>query len=206
MNVKQLMVGPFQANCYIVGCETTNEGVIIDPGDEGARILAEVEAEELTIKYVLLTHAHYDHIAATDEVCRATDAPLAMHQGAWPLLKAGGGGALWGLPTPVYRQPDIWLNEGDQLSYGRYTFNVLYTPGHAPGHVTFYEAKENVIFDGDVLFAGSIGRTDLPGGDYEVLMNSIHAKLLPLPPETVVYSGHGPPTTLARERTTNPWL
>lgn len=206
MLIKQLVVSPFQANCYLVGCEETNEGVIIDPGDEGPRILQEVEAAGLSIKYVLLTHAHYDHIGASAEVCQATGAPLALHRADLPLLKAGGGGALWGLPMPVYREPDIWLNEGDTIAFGKHNLAVLFTPGHAPGHVSFHEAAEKVVFDGDVMFAGGIGRTDLPGGDYELLMTSIHTRLLTLPPETVVYSGHGPATTVARERVGNPWL
>ncbi|MFQ5611981.1 MAG: MBL fold metallo-hydrolase [Anaerolineae bacterium] len=206
MIVKQLTVGPFQANCYLVGCEETKEGVVIDPGDEGSRILAEIESLGLIIQRVLLTHAHYDHIVACDEVCRATGAPLAMHKEDLPLLKAGGGGALWGLPTPVYREPDLWLQEGDDIYFGQHTLRVLFTPGHAPGHVTFHEVQEKVVFDGDVLFAGGIGRSDLPGGSHQVLMDSIQTRLMTLPPETTVYSGHGPPTTIGQERVSNPWL
>jgi glyoxylase-like metal-dependent hydrolase (beta-lactamase superfamily II) len=204
--VKQLPVGPVQTNCYVVGCEETGEGVIIDPGDEAGRILAEVKAAGLTIKYVLNTHAHFDHILANAPVVEATGAPLAIHPLDLPLLREKGGAALFGIDAPASPEPDIELAEGQTLSFGNYTFQVLFTPGHTPGHVSFYEANAGVIFDGDVLFAGSIGRTDLPGGDYETLMHSIQEKLMILPDETIVYSGHSEPTTIGVERVSNPFL
>lgn len=206
MIIKQLTVGPFQANCYVVGCENTKEGVVIDPGDEADTILQTVQYFGLNIKYVLLTHAHYDHIVASKAVCEATKAPLALHKDDLPLLKAGGGGPMFGFPMPPYKEPDMWLAEGDKISFGKHTFEVFFTPGHAPGHVIFYDETANVTFDGDVLFAGSIGRTDLPGGDFNTLMNSIKQKMLVMPDETVVYSGHGPKTTIGEERKSNPFL
>jgi glyoxylase-like metal-dependent hydrolase (beta-lactamase superfamily II) len=206
MIVVQLPVGSLQANCYIAGCETTRAGVIIDPGDEADRILEVVKTHGLTIAHILLTHAHFDHIAACAAVAEATGAPLSMHRDDLPLLKAGGGAAWWGLPTPAYKEPDRWLEEGDTISFGNHTLNVLFTPGHAPGHISFYEAEAGIIFAGDVLFAGGIGRTDLPGGSYEVLMNSINEKLMVLPDKTVVCSGHGPTTSIGRERASNPFL
>jgi glyoxylase-like metal-dependent hydrolase (beta-lactamase superfamily II) len=204
--VKQLPVGAIGTNCYLVGCEATKEGIIIDPGDEAERILAEVEAAGLTIKYILNTHAHFDHILANGPVVQATGAPLALHPLDLPLLRHKGGAELFGLDAPFSPEPDIALAEGDALSFGTHTFQVLFTPGHTPGHVSFYEANAGIIFDGDVLFAGGIGRTDLPGGDYETLLNSINEKLMVLPDETIVCSGHGPVTTIGHERSSNPWL
>lgn len=206
MIVKQLPVGMIQANCYIAGCEETGEGVIIDPGDEAGRILAEVEAAGLTIKYILNTHAHFDHIMANGPLVQATAAPLALHPLDLPLLRQNGGASLFGLDAPPSPEPDIELAEGDTIVFGRYSLKVLFTPGHTPGHVSFYEATAGVVFDGDVLFAGGIGRTDLPGGDYETLLHSINEKLMVLPDETAVYSGHGPATTIGQERAGNPWL
>jgi glyoxylase-like metal-dependent hydrolase (beta-lactamase superfamily II) len=204
--VKQLPVGMIQANCYLAGCEETKEGVIIDPGDEAERILAEVEAAGLTIKYILNTHAHFDHIMANGPLVDALKVPLALHPLDLPLLRQNGGAALFGFEAPPSPDPDVELAEGDTISFGTHTFQVLFTPGHSLGHVSFYEPRANVIFDGDVLFAGGIGRTDLPGGDFETLMASITEKLMVLPDETVVCSGHGPITTIGKERTGNPWL
>ncbi len=206
MIVKQLPVGPIQTNCYIAGCEETKEGVVIDPGEEAERILAEIKALGLNIKYILNTHAHFDHILANGPLVKATGAPLALHPLDLPLLRQNGGASFFGLDAPSSPEPELLLAEGDTISFGRYTFQVLFTPGHTLGHVCFYEAKAAIIFDGDVLFADGIGRTDLPGGDYETLMASINNKLMVLPDETVVCSGHGPVTSIGQERATNPWL
>ena len=206
MIVKQLPVGELQANCYIVGCEDSKEGIIIDPGGEAQRILQTGQELGLAIKKILLTHAHFDHIAACAEVVKATQAPLFMHKDDLPLLKAGGGALLFGLPMPSYTEPDEFLVEGDVVKMGQYSFDVLFTPGHAPGHISFYEATVGVVFDGDVLFSGGIGRYDLPGGNYATLMQSITQKLMTLPDEVEVYSGHGPKTTVGYERLNNPFL
>jgi hydroxyacylglutathione hydrolase len=206
MIVKQLTLGMVQTNCYIAGCEDTGEGVIIDPADEAARILAEVQQLGLDIKYILNTHAHFDHILANGEVMQATGAPLALHPLDLPLLQQNGGANFFGIDVPPSPEPDMELAEGDVIEFGQYRLKVLFTPGHTQGHVSFYEADANIIFDGDVLFASGIGRTDLPGGDYETLMHSINEELMTLPDETTVYSGHGPVTTIGRERASNPWL
>lgn len=206
MIIKQLPLGQIQTNCYIAGCQETREGVIIDPGDEAAKILNEVESAGLSIKYVLNTHAHFDHILANGDVVRATGAPLVLHPLDLPLLRANGGAALFGMEAPPSPEPDMLLAEGDEITFGTHTLQVLFTPGHTPGHVSFYEPSAGVIFDGDVLFAGGIGRTDLPGGDFETLMHSINEKLMTLPDDVTVCSGHGPVTTIGRERAGNPWL
>jgi glyoxylase-like metal-dependent hydrolase (beta-lactamase superfamily II) len=204
--IRQLTLGVAGTNCYVVGCESTREGVVIDPSDDGARILAMVEQESLAIRYVLNTHAHFDHILANRVVMEATGAPLALHPQDLPLLHAGGGAELFGIEAESSPDPTIHLAEGMEVRFGRHAFHVLFTPGHSPGHVSFYDREEGVVFDGDVLFAAGIGRTDLPGGDYETLMESIHSKLLVLPDATRVYPGHGPTTTLGAERVNNPWL
>jgi hydroxyacylglutathione hydrolase len=204
--VKMLAVGPIQTNCYIIGCPDTLEGAVIDPGWDAQLILREVKLAALTIKYVLNTHAHWDHISANADVVAATGAELALHSQDLALFRARGGADLWQIPVKSSPEPDIQLSEGQTLQVGNLSLHVLATPGHTPGHVSFYEPDAGVVFDGDVLFKHGIGRTDLPGGDTDALMHSIHDVLLALPEETVVYSGHGPATTIGEERRTNPWL
>lgn len=206
MVVKTLAVGPIQTNCYLIGCSKTLEGAVIDPGWDAPRILAEAEAHGITIKYVLNTHAHWDHVSANADVVEATGAQLAIHPYDLPLLRARGGADVWGIPVEPSPEPDVELTEGQLVRIGQLRLQVLFTPGHTPGHVSFFEADAGVVFDGDVLFKQGIGRTDLPGGDYHALMRSIRDVLMALPPETVVYSGHGPATTIGEERWANPWL
>ncbi|MGQ9598084.1 MAG: MBL fold metallo-hydrolase [Anaerolineae bacterium] len=206
MIITALTVGLIQTNCYVVGCEETKKGVIIDPGGDPELILAEVERHDLTIQYVLNTHAHFDHTEANRAVVKATGAPLALHPADRPILEASGGAALFGLWADPSPPPDIDLHHGDTLEVGKLRFQVLHTPGHTPGHVCFYEPAEGVLFDGDVLFYRGVGRADLPGGNWEQLLHSIEQVLFALPDETVVYSGHGPATTLGEEKKLNPWL
>ena len=206
MIVATLPVGMIQTNCYIAGCPETREGAVIDPGGNPERILAEVERQGLSIKYVLNTHAHFDHTDANGAIVRATGATLALHPLDLPLLQASGGAALFGLQADPSPAPELELHDGDELEVGTLCFKVLYTPGHTPGHVCFLEEAEGVLFDGDVLFHRSIGRTDLPGGSYQQMMDSIRGVLFALPDETVVYSGHGPATTIGEEKRLNPWL
>jgi hydroxyacylglutathione hydrolase len=204
--IATLPVGLIQTNCYIVGCSETKEGAVIDPGGDPERILAEIERQGLSIKYVLNTHAHFDHTDANGAIVRATGATLALHPLDLPLLKASGGAAQFGLQADPSPLPGLELQDGDELEVGTLRFQVLHTPGHTPGHVCFFEQAEGVLFDGDVLFYRSIGRTDLPGGSYQRLMDSIQRMLFALPDETVVYSGHGPATTIGDEKRLNPWL
>ena len=212
MIVKMLQVGPIMTNCYIVGCEETQQGAIIDPGGDGERILAEVRQLGLEIKYVINTHGHFDHTLANREVIEGlTESQrqpplLAIHQADAPMLKSGGGAALFGLRGFSSPPADMYLEEGDVLTLGQVKLKVLYTPGHSMGSVSLLNEEEKAVFDGDVLFNGSVGRADLTGGDFETLMDSIRNKLLTLPDDTVVYSGHGLTTTIGRERAGNPFL
>jgi hydroxyacylglutathione hydrolase len=201
-----LPVGLIQTNCYVVGCEETKEGAIIDPGGHPERILSEVERQGLTVKYVLNTHAHFDHTDANGALVEATGATLALHPADQQLLAASGGAALFGMRADASPPPGLDLHDRDELEIGNLRFQVFHTPGHTPGHVCFYEPEQGVLFDGDVLFRRGIGRTDLPGGSWGQLMDSIQRVLFSLPDETVVYSGHGPATTIGDEKRLNPWL
>ncbi len=205
MIVKTLLVGPIQTNCYVVGCEKTKEGMVIDPGGSEEVILREIEQLGLTIKYVINTHGHFDHTLADEAIVKATGAPLAIHPADVPLLHDGGGARFFGFNAPSI-EADMSLEDGDILKVGELTFEVIHTPGHSPGGVSLYNEDEGVIFSGDTLFCMGIGRYDLPGGDFRILMASIRDKILSLPPHTVVYPGHGPATTVGRERQSNPFL
>ncbi len=205
MIVKMLHVGPLQTNCYIAGCEETKEGAIIDPGGDAKAILAEVERLGLKIKYVINTHGHFDHTLANKEVVKATEASLAIHSADAPMLTKGGGALFFGIVGKGSPPVDTILDEGQVLTLGKIEFTILHTPGHSSGSICLYSEEEGVLFDGDVLFNMGMGRYDLPGGDYRVLMASIQ-RLLALPDETTVYPGHGPATTIGRERRSNPFL
>jgi glyoxylase-like metal-dependent hydrolase (beta-lactamase superfamily II) len=206
MSVLTLPLGPIQTNCYLVADGEAREAVAIDPGDEARKVLGAVRQNGWELKGVWLTHAHFDHIGAVGEIVKATGAPLAIHPDEVPLLRLRGGAMLFGLDIPPAPEPDVLLKPGQTLDVGGLRFEVLFVPGHTPGHVAFYCSQLKAVFSGDVLFQDSIGRTDLPGGDYARLMHSIKAVLLQLPDETTVYSGHGPATTLGAERRGNPFL
>jgi hydroxyacylglutathione hydrolase len=199
-------VGPFQCNCLILGCEETKTAVVIDPGEEADRILDTLSRHRLKTAYLLHTHAHLDHVGATDEVQRKTGATTGLHEEDMVLCEnLHVQAALFGLPTPVTPKIDRYLNDGDALWFGRGQVDVLHTPGHTPGSISFYVPTFGLI-TGDTLFAGSVGRTDLWGGSHPTLIQSIQKKLLSFPDETSVYPGHGPKTTVGRERTRNPFL
>ena len=201
-----LPLGATATNCYLFGDPVTKEAAVVDPGYEAPRVLAAARLCGLRIKIVLLTHAHFDHIGGVAGVVETTGAPLAMHPLDLPLLHAKGGATLWGIPMDTPPDPTMDLKPGDVIEVGRLRLATLFTPGHTPGHVGFYERAEGILFDGDVLFQGSIGRTDLPGSNHDTLMKSIREQLLTLPDETIVYPGHGGPTTIGDERWGNPFL
>ena len=207
MIIRTLLVGLVQTNCYLIGDEATGDGAVIDPGGDPDLILEAIHREGLSIRYILNTHAHFDHMAANSPLVAACSAPLALHSADRELLNSGGGATWFGLLSPPSTpRIEVELSDGQELTIGELRIDVLHTPGHSPGHVAFSLPEEEVLFSGDALFQEGIGRTDLPGGDYATLMTSIRHKLMMLPDETVVYPGHGPPTTIGSERRRNPHL
>ena len=208
-------VGWLQCNCVILGCETTRRALVLDPGDEVDRILAVLQEEGLTLQGVLHTHAHLDHVGATAPLAAATGAPILLHAADRPLYEAAAEQASWmGIPPPRMSPVDRYLGDGESISWGARTGEVIHTPGHTPGSLCLRvpwlqddgAAGPEHLFAGDTLFAGSIGRTDLWGGDEHQILRSIRRRLLTLPDETVVWPGHGPATTIGRERRDNPFL
>jgi hydroxyacylglutathione hydrolase len=207
LQVRQIPLGPMATNCYLVGCEETLQAAVIDPSWNGPAIVATADESGWEISHILLTHSHFDHVGGLTHVKEATGAPIYLHADAVEMLRAATmSAALWGMNIPAPPPPDEMLSEGQIIEVGTLKLHVLYTPGHAPGHVSFHLPDYHTLFDGDVLFEGGIGRTDLPGGDYDTLMQTIREKLLTLPDETRVFSGHGGPTTIGVERDSNPFL
>ncbi len=205
MIIRKLEVGPIMANCFILGCENTKEAVVIDPGDDADRILMALAKEELTVKYLINTHGHFDHVGANKRMKETTAAPIAIHPGDAPMLtELSRSAAMFGLSAENSPEADQLLKDGDEIVFGDITLKVIHTPGHSPGGVCLYTPGH--LFAGDTLFAGSIGRTDLPGGDYDTLISSIKTKLLGLDEDTVVYTGHGPETSIGNEKRMNPFL
>jgi len=203
--IERLEVGPFASNCYIVGAETSHEGIIIDPGAEANRILKRVKDLGLTVKFIVLTHSHIDHIGAVKEIKEITKAELAVHSAdARALQSRSPMGVLYRLSLQAAPPPDRLLKGGDSLEIAGLRLLVLHTPGHSPGGICLL--GEGVVFTGDTLFNFGIGRTDMPGGSTHQLMDSIHTKLMVLPDNTFVYPGHGPETTIGTERKWNPFL
>ena len=212
MILESAAVGPFFKNGYVVACERTRQAVFIDPGDEVEQLLAFIAAEQLQVVYILLTHAHVDHVSGVAEAKRALNVPIYLHRDDLPLYKnAVRTGMMFGLtveePPPVDR---YYEGEG-AITFGDYSVRVVHTPGHCPGGVCLAISKNGEeapphLFVGDTLFAGSIGRTDLPGGDYDVLLTAITEKLFAFPDDSIVHSGHGPETTIGREKASNPFV
>ena len=202
-----LPVGPLQCNCSIVGDEASREAIVIDPGDEIESILAILRRHNLTVKQIVVTHAHIDHVGGAMKLKAATGAPILLNENDTALLKMLDVQAAWvGMRSPGAVTIDRSLREGDTVQAGPLEAQVIHTPGHTEGSICLLFSPENILISGDTLFAGSIGRTDLPGGSYSKIIDSLHGKLLALPDETVVIPGHGPQTTIGEERENNPFL
>lgn len=199
-----VVVGPLQVNCYLLACPQSREALVIDPGDEGERILAAARANDWRITKIVNTHGHFDHIGANRALVAATGAPLLLHAADLPLLeRAESHARVYGLATESSPVPDQFLQEGDEIECGTLRCRVIHLPGHSPGGIALHCGGH--LFVGDVLFAGSVGRTDLPGGDHRLLVEGIRGKLWSLPGGTLVHPGHGPDTTIAREMRSNPF-
>ncbi len=197
-----LPLGILEANCYLV--YDGGEGVVVDPGGDPTPLLREIERHHVTIKAILNTHGHFDHTAGNSDLAHL-QAPLAIHPADRELL-ATGGGALWfGFPATPAMAPTLDLVEGVEFAVGKLCLQVIETPGHTPGSICLHIPTAHALLTGDTLFAGGVGRTDLPGGDARALSASLR-RLLSLPPETTLYPGHGPTSTLANEKRSNPWL
>lgn len=204
MIVKSLVVGPIAANCFIIGDSETMEGAIIDPGGEPEKVLRAVEETGLEIKYIIATHGHFDHNAAMKQIKDKLDAGFLLHRDDLPFVRGSKQKALeWGILIDQVPDPDGYLEDGDILKLGTLELEIIHTPGHSPGGVSIYVQSENVVFSGDTLFYGSVGRTDFDGGSMEILVRSIKEKLYTLPDSTVVYAGHGEPTTIGNEKVQN---
>ena len=202
-----LPVGPLQCNCSIIGDEASHEAMVIDPGDDIADIQALISKHKLQVKQIVITHAHIDHVGGAMKLRAATGAPILLNQNDYALLKMLDMQAAWvGMASPGKVEIDHSVGNGDTVRAGSLSANVIHTPGHTEGSVCLYFPAEKKLIAGDTLFAGSIGRTDLPGGSFEKIIDSLQEKVLALPDETVVVPGHGPLTSIGEERESNPFL
>jgi hydroxyacylglutathione hydrolase len=202
-----LPVGPLACNCSIIGDETSRQAMVVDPGDDIAQVLALIRKHNLEVKEIVITHAHIDHVGGAMKLRAATGAPILLNQNDHRLLKMLDVQAAWlGMQSPGTVEIDRSLRDADQVEAGSLAAKVIHTPGHTEGSICLYFPAEQKLIAGDTLFAGSIGRTDLPGGSFDKIIRSLHDKVLALPDETLVVPGHGPVTTIGRERETNPFL
>jgi glyoxylase-like metal-dependent hydrolase (beta-lactamase superfamily II) len=201
-------VTAFAQNCSVIWCEQTGAGAVIDPGGDLDQVLATVREEKVKLEKILLTHAHIDHAGGTAELARSLTLPIeGPHRGDQFWIDGLPEQArMFGLPQSDRFAPDRWLEDGDRVQVGQLEFEVRHCPGHTPGHVVFYNAADRLAFVGDVLFAGSIGRTDFPGGDYDTLISSIRGRLFPLGDDVRFVPGHGPMSTFGEERRSNPFV
>ena len=212
MILETAAVGPFFKNGYVVGCENTRRAVFIDPGDEVEQLLAFIAAEKLDVTHILLTHAHVDHVSGVAEARRALGVPIHLHRDDLFLYdNAVRTGMMFGLTVEQPPPVDEFYEGDGPIDFGDYRVRVVHTPGHCPGGVCLAISKQGEaspphLFVGDTLFAGSIGRTDLPGGNYDTLLSAITQKLFAFPDDSIVYSGHGPATTIGHEKRTNPFV
>jgi len=203
--IKELVVGPLMANCFICGCSKTKEAVVIDPGGDANTILLSLADSKLKAKYIINTHGHFDHVSANGKMKDATGADILIHPLDAPMLeKLSSNAAFFGVSVENSPPCDQTLEEGDTVSFGDITLKVIHTPGHTPGGISLY--TNGVVFVGDTLFAGSIGRTDFPGGDFSTLISSIKTKLFKMEDDIRVFSGHGPETSIGTEKRHNPFV
>jgi glyoxylase-like metal-dependent hydrolase (beta-lactamase superfamily II) len=207
MILETFPVGPLACNCTLLGDLLGGEAMVVDPGDNVPQILARLAEHRLTLKQIVVTHGHIDHVGGALRLKRATGAPILLNQNDLPLLKMMDMQAAWlGVATPEVAAPDESAEEGLMVGLAAHPARVLHTPGHTQGSVCLYFEPDSLLLAGDTLFAGSIGRTDLPGGDSRQILRSLHDRLLPLPDATRVIPGHGPETSIGEERATNPFL
>ncbi|MGA7828995.1 MAG: MBL fold metallo-hydrolase [Geobacteraceae bacterium] len=205
MILETVVVGPLMVNCYIVGCETTRKGVVIDPGGDAEKILSAVARNKLSIVQIINTHGHFDHVGANQALMQAFGVGLGIHELDAPMLAHADITALkYGLKAENSPPPTAYLRDGESIVFGNCSLKILHTPGHTRGGCSLF--GEGVVITGDTLFAESVGRTDFPGGSASTLLTSIREKLLTLPDETIVYPGHGPSSTIGHERLHNPYL
>jgi glyoxylase-like metal-dependent hydrolase (beta-lactamase superfamily II) len=205
MIIKALAVGPLMTNCFIVGCKNTKTAAVIDPGGDVKNILEELNRSGLEAKYIINTHGHFDHIGGNKELKDATGAKILIHGLDAPMLSRVAENAMsFGLYGENSPPPDMEIGHGDMIDVGEITLKVIHTPGHSPGGISLF--TDSVVFAGDTLFYGSIGRTDLPGGDFRTLVSSIKERLFPLGDDIKVYPGHGPMTTIGTEKRINPFV
>jgi glyoxylase-like metal-dependent hydrolase (beta-lactamase superfamily II) len=207
-----MALGPIQANCYILGCEKTRQAVVIDPGDDPDRILTRLAGDQLKVVHIINTHGHFDHVGANKRLKAVTGADILIHKADAPMLpQLSRAAASWGLSAEDSPTADRLLEDGDTITFGAHSLTVLHTPGHTPGGICLYTEYPNAgdvkkaVFVGDTLFAGSIGRTDFPGGSYDTLIDSIRTQLFALADDVEVYPGHMASTTIGVEKRTNPF-
>jgi glyoxylase-like metal-dependent hydrolase (beta-lactamase superfamily II) len=207
-----MALGPIQANCFVLGCEETRQAVVIDPGDDADRILTTLAGDRLTLVYIINTHGHFDHVGANKRLKEATGADILIHRADAPMLsQLSATAAAWGLAAEDSPTADRLLEDGDTITFGTHTLTVLHTPGHTPGGIGLYTEYDDAgtlkkaVFVGDTLFAGSIGRTDFPGGNFDTLINSIRSRLFTLDENVTVYPGHMGNTAIGIEKRTNPF-
>jgi glyoxylase-like metal-dependent hydrolase (beta-lactamase superfamily II) len=202
-----LPVGPLQCNCSVIGDPVSREGMVIDPGDDIADVVALIRKHNLQIKQIVITHAHIDHVGGAMKLRALTGAPILLNQNDYALLKMLDVQANWlSMAPPGDVEIDHSVGHGEKITTGSLNASVLHTPGHTEGSICLYFPAQQKLIAGDTLFAGSIGRTDLPGGSFEKIIDSLRGQLLALPDETVVIPGHGPLTTIGEERESNPFL
>ena len=207
MRVQAFTAGDFAENGYVAWCEATGQSVIVDPGAAAPQMVAAVAAEGGPVAAILLTHAHLDHVEGLGVIRESTDAPTYLHPADRPLFDGvQAQAAMFDLTAPELSPPERELHDGDTFRFGQSAFKVIHTPGHSPGHVILHAEEDELAIVGDLIFAGSVGRTDLPGGDYQALFDSIRRHVLIMSDETRLLTGHGPPTTVGHERTSNPFL